>query len=92
MYKIATWLTADDQAETILMRMIRGTGPRGLGGIYARMIVEDEEGEEQGEIVRPLLGIRRGQLEQYLRNLKQPWREDATNADQGSRAIGCASC
>ncbi|MGB8112435.1 MAG: tRNA lysidine(34) synthetase TilS [Candidatus Sulfotelmatobacter sp.] len=79
--KIATGHTADDQAETILMRMIRGTGPRGLGGIYARMIVEDEEGEEQGEIVRPLLGIRRGELEQYLRNLKQPWREDATNAD-----------
>lgn len=79
--KIATGHTADDQAETILMRMIRGTGPRGLGGIYARMIVEDEEGEEQGEIVRPLLGIRRGELEEYLRNLKQPWREDATNAD-----------
>ena len=54
---------------------------RGLGGIYPRIIVHDEEGEERGEIVRPLLGIRRGELEAYLRDIKQSWREDATNAD-----------
>jgi tRNA(Ile)-lysidine synthase len=79
--KIATGHTADDQAETVLMRVIRGTGLRGLGGIYPGMIVEGEDGEERGEIVRPLLGIRRGDLERYLRDLRQPWREDATNAD-----------
>lgn len=79
--KIATGHTADDQAETVLMRMIRGTGLRGLGGIYPRVMVEDGDGEEQGEIVRPLLGIRRVELENYLRDLKQPWREDATNSD-----------
>jgi tRNA(Ile)-lysidine synthase len=79
--KIATGHTADDQAETVLMRLVRGTGMRGLGGIYPRIVVEDEEGEERGEIVRPLLGIRRGELENYLKDLKQPWREDASNAD-----------
>jgi tRNA(Ile)-lysidine synthase len=63
------------------MRVIRGTGPRGLGGIYPRIVVEDEDGEGHGEIVRPLLGIRRRELEQYLTELKQPWREDSSNAD-----------
>ena len=79
--KIATGHTLDDQAETVLMRLIRGTGLRGLGGIYPRIVVEDEDGEGCGEIVRPLLGIRRRELEQYLKNLKQPWREDSSNAD-----------
>ena len=79
--KIATGHTLDDQAETVLMRLIRGTGLRGLGGIYPRIVVENEDGESHGEIVRPLLGIRRRELEQYLADLKQPWREDATNTD-----------
>ncbi len=79
--KIATGHTLDDQAETVLMRLIRGTGLRGLGGIYPRIVVEHEDGEGHGEIVRPLLGIRRRELEQYLQSLKQPWREDSTNAD-----------
>ena len=43
--------------------------------------MEHEDGEGHGEIVRPLLGIRRGELEQYLRDIKQPWREDSTNAE-----------
>jgi tRNA(Ile)-lysidine synthase len=79
--KIATGHTLDDQAETVLMRVIRGTGLRGLGGIYPRLMVEREDEEGYGEIVRPLLGIRRRELEQYLADLKQPWREDSTNAD-----------
>jgi tRNA(Ile)-lysidine synthase len=79
--KIVTGHTLDDQAETVLMRMIRGTGLRGLGGIYPRIVVGDEDGESQGEIIRPLLGIRRRELEQYLKDLKQPWREDSSNAD-----------
>ena len=45
------------------------------------MTGEDESGEGQGEIVRPLLGVRRRELEQYLRDIKQPWREDSSNAD-----------
>jgi tRNA(Ile)-lysidine synthase len=79
--KIATGHTLDDQAETVLMRLIRGTGLRGLGGIFPRIVVENEENEGQGEIVRPLLAVRRRELEQYVTELKQPWREDATNTD-----------
>ena len=79
--KIATGHTLDDQAETVLMRLIRGTGLRGLGGIYPRIVVEHEDGDGHGEIVRPLLGIRRRELEQYLADVKQAWREDSTNAD-----------
>ena len=78
--KIATGHNLDDQAETVLMRVIRGTGTRGLGGIYPRMVVENEGGEGHGEIIRPLLQIRRCELERYLQDLKQPWREDSTNA------------
>jgi len=79
--KIATAHTLDDQAETVLMRLIRGTGLRGLGGIYPRIMVEQEDGNGHGEIIRPLLGVRRNELENYLREIKQPWREDSSNAD-----------
>jgi tRNA(Ile)-lysidine synthase len=79
--KIATGHTLDDQAETVLMRMLRGAGMRGLGGIYPRIPIENDEGEICGEIVRPLLITRRRELEQYLRDVGQTWREDSTNAD-----------
>ena len=79
--KIATGHTLDDQAETVLMRMIRGAGLRGLGGIYPRLAVEDDDGELCGEIVRPLLTIRRRELEQYLSDMGEDWREDSTNSD-----------
>jgi tRNA(Ile)-lysidine synthase len=79
--KIVTGHTLDDQAETVLMRMIRGAGLRGLGAIHPRISVEDDDGEICGEIIRPLLGIRRGELEHYLKDIGQPWREDSTNAD-----------
>jgi tRNA(Ile)-lysidine synthase len=79
--KIVTGHTLDDQAETVLMRMIRGAGLRGLGGIYPRIVVEDDDGELCGEIVRPLLMIRRRELEQYLKEIGQNWREDSTNTD-----------
>jgi tRNA(Ile)-lysidine synthase len=79
--KIVTGHTLDDQAETVLMRLIRGTGLRGLGGIHPRIVIEGEDGESHGEIIRPLLGIRRRELERYLEDIKQPWREDPTNAD-----------
>ena len=61
------------------MRLIRGTGLRGLGGIHPRVEVEDESDEVCGEIVRPLLRIRRAELESYLHSLGQAWREDSTN-------------
>jgi tRNA(Ile)-lysidine synthase len=78
---ICTGHTLDDQAETVLMRVIRGTGLRGLGAIHPRLAVEDEGGEVCGEIVRPLLGFRRAELEAYLRETGQKWREDSSNAD-----------
>ncbi len=80
--KIVTGHTLDDQAETVLMRLIRGAGTRGLGGIYPRIAVEDDAGELCGEIVRPLLAIRRRELEQYLKEIGQGWREDSTNTNE----------
>jgi tRNA(Ile)-lysidine synthase len=79
--KIATGHTLDDQAETVLMRMIRGSGVTGLGGIHPRLLVEDDDGEICGEIVRPLIGVRRRELESYLREIGQSWREDSSNTD-----------
>ena len=78
---VATGHTVDDQAETVLMRLIRGAGLRGLGGVYPRITVEDDAGEVCGEIVRPLLMIRRREVEQYLKEIGQSWRDDSTNTD-----------
>lgn len=69
--RIAVAHTADDQAETVLAHLLRGTGPAGLAGIYP----------VAGAVVRPLLWCRREELREYLRELKQEWREDATNRD-----------
>ena len=79
--KIVTGHTLDDQAETVLMRMIRGAGLRGLGGIHPRIVVDDDDGEFAGEVVRPLLAVRRRELKQFLKDLGQSWRDDSTNAD-----------
>jgi tRNA(Ile)-lysidine synthase len=67
---IATAHHADDQAETVLLRILRGTGPDGLGGIP----------ERSGRIVRPLLRLRRADLEAYAEAQGLAWREDASNA------------
>ena len=75
--KIATAHTLDDQAETVLMRMLRGAGIRGLAGIHPRIVFEDK----RGEVVRPLLGFRRADIEAFLREREQPWREDSSNLD-----------
>jgi tRNA(Ile)-lysidine synthase len=69
---VATAHTADDQAETVLAHILRGTGLAGLAGIHP--VTKDG-------IVRPLLEVRRGELRKYLRAKKQTWREDATNKD-----------
>lgn len=69
--KIAVAHTTDDQAETLLARMIRGTGSRGLVGIHP----------VRGAIIRPVLDIRREELREYLRAKKQIWCEDASNQD-----------
>lgn len=68
---VAVAQTADDQAETVLAHIIRGTGPTGLAGIHPAV-----EG-----IVRPLLGFRRSRVREYLSALGEAWREDSTNSD-----------
>jgi tRNA(Ile)-lysidine synthase len=79
--KVATGHTADDQAETVLMRVMRGAGTRGLAGIHPRVALEGQDGIASGEVVRPLLELRRCEVEQYLGELGQPWREDSTNLE-----------
>ena len=79
--KIATGHTVDDQAETVLMRVIRGTGTRGLSGIHPIVEMKDEYDEPCGEVIRPLLPIRRREIEHYLKDIGQAWREDSSNRD-----------
>lgn len=69
--RVAVAHTADDQAETVLAHMLRGTGLAGLGGIHP----------EAGSVFRPLLGVHRAELRKYLRSKRQTWREDETNRD-----------
>ena len=69
--RIAVAHTADDQAETVLAHLLRGTGLTGLGGIHPVV----------GSVIRPLLSVRRGELRDFLRAQKQNWREDLTNRD-----------
>ncbi|MGD0469814.1 MAG: tRNA lysidine(34) synthetase TilS [Terriglobales bacterium] len=78
--KIATAHTLDDQAETVLLRIFRGTGIRGLSGIHPQIIFE-EHGHAFGELIRPLLGFRRSALQEFLRERGQNWREDSSNRD-----------
>jgi len=78
--KIATAHTLDDQAETVLLRLFRGTGIRGLSGIHPRIVFE-EQGQAYGELVRPLLSFRRAALQEFLRQRGQSWREDSSNRD-----------
>ncbi len=69
---VATGHTADDQAETVLLRLLRGASLRGVAGIRRR----------RGRYARPLLGLRRAELRAYLEALPQAWREDASNLDE----------
>jgi tRNA(Ile)-lysidine synthase len=79
--KIATAHTLDDQAETVLLRLIRGTGTRGLGGIHPELTGPAPGRLSRGSIIRPLLHARRRDIERYLAGLGQPWREDSSNRD-----------
>jgi tRNA(Ile)-lysidine synthase len=73
---VATGHTADDQAETVLHRLLRGTGLQGLRGIASRRQLEPG-----GGVVRPLLETTRSEIIAYLGELHQPYREDSTNHD-----------
>jgi tRNA(Ile)-lysidine synthase len=68
---VALGHTRDDQAETVLFRLLRGAGPDGLQGIHPA----------RGPFVRPVLGLTRQQLRDYLATVGQGWVEDATNAE-----------
>ncbi len=70
--RIATAHTADDQTETVLLRMLRGAGPDSLAGIPVR--------SEEGRLVRPLLGFEREELRVYAAENRLSWREDSSNA------------
>ena len=71
--RIALGHTLDDQAETVLIRLLRGSGPAGLSGIPPR---------RKGGIIRPLIDIRRSDIESYLARNGLSYVTDSSNADQ----------
>jgi len=70
---LATGHTLDDQAETVLLQLLRGAGPDGLAGMSVR----------SGRLLRPLLGVRRAQTRDCCAAVGVDWREDPTNAEPG---------
>lgn len=69
---VAVAHTRSDRAETLLLRLVEGSGLRGLGGM-------DYHG--RGSVVRPMLDLHRDQVRNFLTERRLPWREDATNLD-----------
>lgn len=69
--KLATAHHADDNAETVLLNLLRGSGLRGLSGIPPK----------RGRIVRPFLSVTREEIRTYLEKEGIPWREDASNGE-----------
>jgi tRNA(Ile)-lysidine synthase len=67
--------TRSDRAETLLLRLVEGSGLRGLGGM-------DYHG--RGPVVRPMLDLHRDQVRGFLLDRRLPWREDSTNQDQSA--------
>ena len=70
---LATGHTLDDQAETVLLQLLRGAGPDGLAGMAVR----------GGRLLRPLLGARRAETRACCAAIGLEWREDPTNASDG---------
>jgi tRNA(Ile)-lysidine synthase len=70
---LATGHTLDDQAETVLLQLLRGAGPDGLAGMAVR----------SGRLLRPLLDVRRAQTRACCAAAGLAWREDPTNATDG---------
>ena len=92
---VATAHTLDDQAETVVMKLLRGAWTEGLSGISPALPLPEtagpgarlgakvagDAGASGGQVLRPLLGVRRAEIESYLRAAGQAWREDSSNAD-----------
>jgi tRNA(Ile)-lysidine synthase len=74
-FAVAVAHTRDDQAETLLLRLLRGAGATGLAGMRPR----------SGDVVRPLLGVSRDEVLAHLRERGLEWREDPSNADTAHR-------
>ena len=75
--RVALGHTRDDQAETVLFRLLRGSGLRGLAGIYP--VTDGDSGRPS--YVRPLIDATRGEVVEFLRGRGIPWREDSSNLD-----------
>jgi tRNA(Ile)-lysidine synthase len=72
---VTTAHTLDDQAETVLHRLLRGAWSEGLGGIHPAIACQG------GAILRPFLQVRHAEIQMWLREIGQAWREDASNTD-----------
>ncbi|MEI9979118.1 MAG: tRNA lysidine(34) synthetase TilS [Edaphobacter sp.] len=72
---VLTAHTLDDQAETVLMKLLRGAWTEGLSAIHPVLT------QPKGKILRPFLQTRRAEIESFLKSANQPWREDSTNTD-----------
>ena len=75
---VLTAHTLDDQAETVLMKFLRGAWTEGLSAIHPVVTVP---GPRPGKILRPFLNTRRADIEAFLQQSNQTWREDSTNTD-----------
>jgi len=76
---IAVAHNADDQVETVMMHLIRGSGISGLTGMKEKTIID--EFDKEIVILRPLLSVWRSEIEDYLQNNEMTYREDETNFD-----------
>ncbi|WP_267904703.1 tRNA lysidine(34) synthetase TilS [Parerythrobacter jejuensis] len=75
---VATAHHADDQAETVLMRLMRGSGLQGLAGIRPQVVFENTD----IPVIRPLLGFRRDELREVIAETGMPFASDPSNEDE----------
>lgn len=79
---VAVGHSRDDQAETVLLRLLRGAGPRGLGGMAPARLLPDPGGGPPLRLIRPLLDIPRADLAAHVGARNLPTHPDPTNADR----------
>lgn len=80
--RVAVGHHRDDQAETVLLHLFRGSGPEGLAGMPVQRPIR---AGSEARLVRPLLCLRRSDVEAYARDRELDWREDATNLKSAYR-------